>query len=81
MHHDLHAAKRRRDPDEHPLDPPGKPLFPVVPSLLYGVDLTELSEVHAREFYARKAGQPLDEAELSQLFEEAGRRSTERSPP
>ena len=61
--------------------PPGKPLFPVVPSLLYGVDLTELSEVHAREFYARKAGQPLDEAELSQLFEEAGRRSTERSPP
>ena len=62
-------------------NPPGKPLFPVVPSLLYGVDLTELSEVDARAFYARKAGQPLDEVEISRLFEEAGRRSTERPPP
>jgi hypothetical protein len=61
--------------------PPGKLLFPLVPQLLYGVDFTELAEVQAREFYARKADQPLDEAEISRLLDEAGRRSTERPPP
>jgi hypothetical protein len=61
-------------------NPPGRPLFPLVPQLLYGVDLTELSEVQAREFYARKVGQPLDESEIARLFEDAGRRSTERPP-